>query len=407
MEHGAFAAPIEEQIAAVGPSPETAIHYATSLWIEGVFHPFFAFVHGISAHSPLAMVTMSPSGELLGWQTFALAPLTNGEPVPERMEVFGHLAAAILPQLHDRRAHALKCFIQKTAGPCAGPADKIAASCHLDNREWPEGLSELFRIGDNWGELSSMRLVRQWFFFRPATKADLGESWDELAANIGRPPANARERSVYPVANVTALLATEVPEIAQGKVRVVATARESGVLTKVAVDSLTEGIDAVAACVGQNGHRILAIRRALNGERIDLVPWSGDPARFVCNAMSGCQIEKIVVYAATQEMKLVVADADIEKAMGPDGANLRLAANLTGWNLGLTTRSEDDEARRQGIRELQKIEFVTPALAEALVAKGFLSAADLKGESVEDIATILGITLEFARRLKEGAALLA
>jgi hypothetical protein len=187
VEHGAFAEPVEDQVAAIGATPDAAVRYASDLWVGTFFHPFHAFVHGGPDQQPLAMVTTSTSGELLGWHVFTTEPFTNSDAAPSRMELFKHLITPLNPMLLDRTPHSLKCFIQKDAGAAASPGDKLTASCHFDNREWVEGLSQLLYLGDSWGEVPSIRMMRQWFFFKPATKADLGDAWDKITAAM-QPP---------------------------------------------------------------------------------------------------------------------------------------------------------------------------------------------------------------------------
>ena len=197
VEHQAFGEPLEDQIAAVATTPDSAVGYATDLWVAAFFNPFHAFAHSGYEHQPLSMVTTSPSGEHLGWQVFTTSPFTNSDSAPTRMEMFKHLITPLNPKLLDRKAHALKCFVQKEPGPCRKAGDNVTASCHFDNREWLEGLSQLLYLGDSWGELSSTRLMRQWFFFRAATKAEIGDSWDKLTLAI-QAPSPAKESKQKP-----------------------------------------------------------------------------------------------------------------------------------------------------------------------------------------------------------------
>jgi N utilization substance protein A len=130
---------------------------------------------------------------------------------------------------------------------------------------------------------------------------------------------------------LTKLFAQEVPEMYEGIVRIESSAREPGVRSKVAVVSRDSDVDPVGACVGMKGSRVQAVVQELRGERIDIVPWSPDPARYVCSALSPAQVSKVIIDEAERSMDVIVPDDQLSLAIGRKGQNVRLAVQLTGW----------------------------------------------------------------------------
>ncbi|MGC9046585.1 MAG: transcription termination factor NusA [Minisyncoccia bacterium] len=146
------------------------------------------------------------------------------------------------------------------------------------------------------------------------------------------------------------LLELEVPEIADGVVEVKKIAREPGNRTKVAVLSKMEGIDAVGSVIGQRGIRILAVTNELGNEKIDVVEWSDDPAKFIANAFSPAKIKEVQILPK-REAKVFVADDQLSLAIGKGGQNARLVAKLTGWKLDIRSQSRPEEIQEGGITE--------------------------------------------------------
>ena len=129
------------------------------------------------------------------------------------------------------------------------------------------------------------------------------------------------------------LFEVEVPEVYDGIVEFKSIAREAGVRSKVAVSSREPGLDPVGACVGPGGSRVRNVVTDLRGERIDIVPWSDDPATYVANALSPAKVERVIIDAATRTANVIVADTQLSLAIGKEGQNARLAAQLTGWRI--------------------------------------------------------------------------
>src|SRR5690606_28847151 len=151
------------------------------------------------------------------------------------------------------------------------------------------------------------------------------------------------------------LFEMEVPEIYEGIVRIVAAAREPGARSKIAVTSRDSDVDPVGACVGMKGSRVQAVVQELRGEKIDIVPWDRDPARFVCNAIAPAEVSRVIIDEGHGGMELVVPDAKLSLAIGRRGQNVRLASQLTGWKLDIISESRFRQMEEQALSELGRI----------------------------------------------------
>ncbi|MGM0470683.1 MAG: transcription termination factor NusA [Bacillota bacterium] len=149
------------------------------------------------------------------------------------------------------------------------------------------------------------------------------------------------------------LFELEVPEIHDGVVRIEAVAREAGFRSKIAVHSTETEVDPIGSCVGPNGMRVRAVVDALNGEKIDIVNWSEDPAEFIANALSPAEVSAVEVDEEEEVAVVVVPDYQLSLAIGKEGQNARLAAKLTGWKIDIKSESEIDE---KDLTEMQEIE---------------------------------------------------
>ncbi len=196
---------------------------------------------------------------------------------------------------------------------------------------------------------------------------------------------------------VKALFENEVPEIAEGIVEIVQVAREPGSRSKIAVRSKDPDVDPVGACVGLKGRRVQAVVQELRGEKIDIVPWSPDPAKFVCNALAPAEIVRVIVDEANKSMEVVVPDDQLSLAIGKKGQNVRLAARLTGWNLDVISESRYNQALKKGFESLLSLEHVDLKLATDLYDKGYGSAFELANADEEALLKIEGMTPEKAR----------
>ncbi len=198
------------------------------------------------------------------------------------------------------------------------------------------------------------------------------------------------------------LFESEVPEIADQIVEIRAVAREPGMRSKVAVVSHDDKVDPVGACVGIKGSRVQAIVRELNGERIDIVPWSADPVVYVGRALSPAKVKQVHLSEDGKEVKVVVEDDQLSLAIGKGGQNARLAAKLTGLKIDLT--SEGEVERRHEAERLMRIEVehmpgVGEKMAESLIRAGIETAAELAAAKPEDLVALPGIGAKTAEKL--------
>lgn len=187
------------------------------------------------------------------------------------------------------------------------------------------------------------------------------------------------------------LFELEVPEIAEGIVKIKRVAREPGIRSKIAVMSVDSDIDPVGACVGSKGSRVQGVVQELRGEKIDIIPWSEDPTKFVCNALLPAEISEVVIDEAEKSMEVIVEDDQLSLAIGKRGQNVRLAVKLTGWKIDIKSRSRVKEMSRSAFKDLLSVTGIGGITAEILFNQGFLSAKDLALVSVEELMKIPGI----------------
>jgi transcription termination/antitermination protein NusA len=190
---------------------------------------------------------------------------------------------------------------------------------------------------------------------------------------------------------VEKLFEAEVPEIYEGIVKVVACAREAGARSKIAVSSRDPQVDSVGACVGMKGARVQAVVQELRGEKIDIVPFDRDPARFVCESLRPAEVNKVIVDEAEGRMELVVADEKLSLAIGRKGQNVRLAAQLTNWKLDILSESKFRQMEEEAVLALQQMDGVSETTARSMYRMGFRSLVEVLEASEDDLATIPGI----------------
>ena len=201
------------------------------------------------------------------------------------------------------------------------------------------------------------------------------------------------------------LFEMEVPEIYEKIVRIEASAREAGARSKIAVSSRDRDVDPVGACVGMKGSRVQAVVQELRGEKIDIVPYDPDPARFVCNAIAPAEVARVIIDAGTHTMELIVHDDKLSLAIGKKGQNVRLASQLTGWRIDIHSESKVREMEARARASLAAIEGVSAELSESLFRAGFRSAADVANAKVDELASVPGLGgAEAAQRLLPAAA---
>ena len=187
---------------------------------------------------------------------------------------------------------------------------------------------------------------------------------------------------------LTKLFALEVPEISEGIVKVMGVAREPGSRAKIAVSSMESDVDPVGACVGMKGSRVQNVVQELQGEKIDIVPWSPDPARFVSNALSPAQVSMVVVDEESKTLLVVVPDDQLSLAIGRQGQNVRLASQLLGWRIDVKSESRYAKLIEEGFQSLLDVEGLDERLAEVLYDNGINSASVLAESTVEALQAI-------------------
>ena len=205
---------------------------------------------------------------------------------------------------------------------------------------------------------------------------------------------------------VIKLFEQEVPEIFEGIVKIVAVAREPGVRSKVAVYSTDADVDPVGACVGMRGSRVQSVVQELRGEKIDIVPYHSDPARFVCNAISPAQVAKVLIDEAKGAMELIVPDDQLSLAIGRGGQNVRLAAQLSGWNLEIYSETRLRQLMAEAKEELLQFDGVDESMIDTLFNLGYNKLEDISLADVDEIAQLPTYDEEKARAIVEAATLI-
>lgn len=202
---------------------------------------------------------------------------------------------------------------------------------------------------------------------------------------------------------LVALFEAEVPEIADGTVQILACAREPGSRSKIAVASRDSDVDPVGACVGLKGSRVQNIVQELRGEKIDIIPWSPDVARFATNALQPAEVSRIILNQATQTMEVIVPDDQLSLAIGKRGQNVRLASKLVGWKIDVKTESKYSKSLKDGYLSLLRIPGVGEMTASVLHEAGYTSAKEVAESTVEDLMQATGLHEKKAASLIEAA----
>jgi transcription termination/antitermination protein NusA len=197
------------------------------------------------------------------------------------------------------------------------------------------------------------------------------------------------------------LFEMEVPEIYEGIVKIEAAAREPGARSKVAVSSSDRDVDPVGACVGMKGSRVQAVVQELRGEKVDIVPYDEDPARFVCNALAPAEVSRVLIDEANHAMEIIVPDDQLSLAIGRRGQNVRLASQLTGWKLDIISESKIKEIKERAFKSLGRLKGVNDIHMQTLYNYGIRQAQDILSADSQFLAGIPGIGPDMAERLKK------
>ncbi len=203
------------------------------------------------------------------------------------------------------------------------------------------------------------------------------------------------------------LFEQEAPEVYEGIVEIKAAAREPGNRAKIGVHSTDPDVDPVGACVGMKGTRVQAVVQELRGERIDIVPWTPDPAEYVCRAILPAKVAKIILDEEENTMEVIVPDDQLSLAIGKKGQNVRLASRLTNWKLEVRSESDVELEHGQVLEALTAIpgigESSADLTAELLYQQGFKSAQDIAGADIDALCEIAGIGPDRAAVIQAGA----
>ena len=198
-----------------------------------------------------------------------------------------------------------------------------------------------------------------------------------------------------------------MPEIYDGIVEVKAVARDPGSRAKIAVISRDSSVDPVGACVGMRGSRVQAVVNELQGEKIDIIPWTADPANFVVNALAPAEVAKVVLDEDRQRMEVVVPDQQLSLAIGRRGQNVRLASQLTGWDIDIVTEQEESEHRQAEFENRTRMFMdalnVDEVVGQLLASEGFTSVEELAFVDEKEIASIEGFDADTAQELQTRA----
>ncbi|MGI9413125.1 MAG: transcription termination factor NusA [Hyphomicrobiales bacterium] len=203
------------------------------------------------------------------------------------------------------------------------------------------------------------------------------------------------------------LFAQEVPEIYDGIIEIISVARDPGSRAKIAVLSKDSSIDPVGACVGMRGSRVQAVVGELQGEKIDIIQWSPDAATFIVNGLAPAEVTKVVLDEDAERIEVVVPDEQLSLAIGRRGQNVRLASQLTGWDIDILTEAEESERRQaefvQRSEMFQEALDVDEVIAQLLASEGFSAIEDVAYVEVDEIAEIEGFDEETAQELQARA----
>ncbi|MBI2342170.1 MAG: transcription termination factor NusA, partial [Deltaproteobacteria bacterium] len=198
---------------------------------------------------------------------------------------------------------------------------------------------------------------------------------------------------------VKRLFEIETPEISEGIVEIKSVARDPGARTKIAVYSRDSDVDPVGACVGRKGARVQTVVQELRGEKIDIVQWDDEAAKFVCNAIAPAEVSRIIIKDKEHKMEIVVPDDQLSLAIGKKGQNVRLAAMLTGWDLDVLSESRVEELTSRHKAALTKILGVDDGTALVLYGNGYRTIEDIAAVSEEEFSELPGMDKDSLKRI--------
>ena len=199
------------------------------------------------------------------------------------------------------------------------------------------------------------------------------------------------------------LFEMEVPEISEGIIKIISAAREPGERAKISVYSSSRDVDPVGACVGMRGSRVQNVVQELRGERIDIIPWSQDQAKYVCNGLAPAKISRVYIDEENRHMEVVVADDQLSLAIGKKGQNVRLASKLTGWKIDIKSESRMEKISSEILEKFKELPYVGDVASRILYNEGFRSVKEVSEVDPEELARVLELEKEKASEIVEGA----
>jgi N utilization substance protein A len=199
------------------------------------------------------------------------------------------------------------------------------------------------------------------------------------------------------------LFEMEVPEISEGVIKLISAAREPGERAKISVYSSNRDVDPVGACVGMKGSRVQNVVQELRGERIDIIPWSQDQAKYVCNALAPAKISRVYIDEENRHMEVVVADDQLSLAIGKKGQNVRLASKLSGWRIDIKSESRMEKISSEILEKFKDLPNIGDVGSRILYNEGFRSIKEVAEVDPEELAKVLEIEKEKAMEIVERA----
>ena len=199
------------------------------------------------------------------------------------------------------------------------------------------------------------------------------------------------------------LFEMEVPEVSEGVIKIISAAREPGERAKISVYSSNRDVDPVGACVGMKGSRVLNVVQELRGERIDIIPWAQDQAKYVCNALAPAKISRVYIDEENRHMEMVVADDQLSLAIGRKGQNVRLASKLTGWKIDIKSESRMEKISNEILEGFKDLPHIGDVHSRILYNEGFRSIKEVSEVDPEELARVLEIEKEKASEIVEKA----
>ena len=199
------------------------------------------------------------------------------------------------------------------------------------------------------------------------------------------------------------LFELEVPEISEGVIKIISAAREPGERAKISVYSTNRDVDPVGACVGMKGSRVQSVVQELRGERIDIIPWIQDQAKYVCNSLAPAKISRVYIDEENRHMDVVVADDQLSLAIGKKGQNVRLASKLTGWKIDIKSESKMEKISTEILESFKDLPYIGDVTSRILYNEGFRSIKEIAEADPEELARILEFEKEKGIEMVEGA----